>query len=49
MWIVIGIGCVDRVCCHLGNYEYPGEADSNEDATGEGVTQRGKAKAELKT
>ena len=40
---------MDHVCCHLSNYEYPGEADSNEDATGEGVTHRRKAKAELKT
>ena len=36
------------MCCHLGNYEYSGEANSYEEATGDGETQRGEAEAELK-
>ena len=36
------------MCCHLGNYEYSGEADSYEEATGYGETHRGETEAELK-
>ena len=36
------------MCCHLGNYENSGEANSYEEATGDGETHRGKAEAELK-
>ena len=36
------------MCCHLGNYENSGEADSNEKATGDGETHRREAEAESK-
>ena len=34
------------ISCHLDDDEHPGETDSNEEATGDGESERGEAEAE---